>query len=68
MGFYIELFCDGDDCQSGADNAGPQGPNRRVVATEARRAGWIKSAKGWLCPSCAPAQGGDHAMQQGEEG
>lgn len=61
MAWYTELWCDGKNCRSGSDNEGPQGSNRREVARVARKAGWIKTALGWLCPQCAALS------QQGEE-
>lgn len=53
MGFYIELHCDNEQCTSGCREQGPQGGDRRQVAREARRGGWVKFGLRWLCPQCA---------------
>jgi hypothetical protein len=52
MGFYLELFCDNEDCLSGARQEGPMGRTRKEVTAVARASGWARVGTRWLCWNC----------------
>lgn len=52
MGFYVELWCDTEDCPHGSAEEGVQGNNRRSVSRDARAAGWRLIDGRWHCDGC----------------
>jgi hypothetical protein len=64
VGWYVELHCDRPNgCPHGATEEGPQGRDKRAVASEAKRLGWKQRISGaWWCAGCVA----DHVASIGQ--